>query len=437
MKFRVLLVLENSTYFRPIFELAKFLQAQVNINVLVLMPIDYPNSLVHRQKLEEVQIPVVKLQLISEDLPLAKFISRIFNRSLFLRLAMRAYKLNKILTKLHFDRKFTHFILPADNLYCQPNIIKFARDNGISSAVMPYWFIPERDSKDVMSQNPLRYVRSSIGNRIINVLFPTWACDLKNSETKILPASWQEILIREICGLRPPNPWLLHSGYSDFILCESMAAAKAGIRYGLPPEKFKIIGSSALQSLFSLQDSRRRLASPASSLTCVIALPPDMFYSRTLAELEFQNFEDFIIVLLEPLLATKRVNILLSPHPSVENLQYLELPIGKFKLDRRPIEALIAEADFFVGCASSTIHWAIASLIPVINYDVYQYDWDVYRDVPSVLHGTSANSYRRNLQLLIENYEYYLELSSRQIDWGERHQKFEKLIIEFLENTYP
>ena len=54
-------------------------------------------------------------------------------------------------------------------------------------------------------------------------------------------------------------------------------------------------------------------------------------------------------------------------------------PYG-FHISTLPTAQLVALSDRFIAFASSTIRWAVCCGVPVINYDVFSYDFQEYKN---------------------------------------------------------
>ncbi|MNR37747.1 hypothetical protein D3C85_1557960 [compost metagenome] len=66
--------------------------------------------------------------------------------------------------------------------------------------------------------------------------------------------------------------------------------------------------------------------------------------------------------------------------------------------------------------ASATIRLAITSAVPVVNYDVYRYDYDDYKGLAGVLELKTRSEYSETLRGLVESDTRYesLQLAQRQ-----------------------
>ncbi len=75
---------------------------------------------------------------------------------------------------------------------------------------------------------------------------------------------------------------------------------------------------------------------------------------------------------------------------------------------------LVPLCDLYVAAVSSTIRWAIACGKPVINYDVYQYDYKDYEGVEAVSLVNTREEFRDLLQELTTNRDRLAAMAATQ-----------------------
>jgi hypothetical protein len=72
-------------------------------------------------------------------------------------------------------------------------------------------------------------------------------------------------------------------------------------------------------------------------------------------------------------------------HPRITQEEIERLDLTGFGVAPDNIAQLVPLSKFYIASSSATIRLAINCGIPVVNYDVYQYDYDDYKHVPGVL----------------------------------------------------
>ncbi len=131
------------------------------------------------------------------------------------------------------------------------------------------------------------------------------------------------------------------------------------------------------------------------------------------------------------------MNVLFQLHPGVtdEYMVYLE-SIGA-KISSRNIADLIPLCDIFVTSVSSVIRLAIVCGIPVINYDVYRFQYTDYVDAKGVLTIQDKAKYKNTLDKLIADRSYYKLIKDNQKvcsgQWGFLDGKVGTRMMEYFD----
>ena len=77
-------------------------------------------------------------------------------------------------------------------------------------------------------------------------------------------------------------------------------------------------------------------------------------------------------------------------------------PICHGKIAGNGIHLELANATFFIASISATIQWAMAINIPVINFDLYKFNYPDYVGVPGVVKCENKANFRQNLDVLAQ-----------------------------------
>ena len=98
---------------------------------------------------------------------------------------------------------------------------------------------------------------------------------------------------------------------------------------------------------------------------------------------------------------------------------------------------LIPLCDFYVAFASATIRWAITASKPVLNYDIFRYDYEDYKFEPAVISVNSLQSFERQLGKLCSEKDYFASLKRTQQEcaknWGMLDGLCETRLIELCD----
>jgi hypothetical protein len=188
---------------------------------------------------------------------------------------------------------------------------------------------------------------------------------------------------------------------------------------------------------------RRRLCEsldlPVDRPLLLSALPPDFLYVvGGRPQCDFKEYAELVQFWVDGLRTAKRYNKVLCLHPSVdpETMKYLESE--DLRIAKLPTAELVPLCDLYVACVSSTIRWAIACGIPVINYDVYRYRYTDYMGVDAVKAVEEQSEFLEELQKLTNDDAYYAQVAARQRAiserWGTLDGKSGERIVALFEH---
>ena len=221
----------------------------------------------------------------------------------------------------------------------------------------------------------------------------------------------------------PPLPWIFNSGYADAVAAESDAMTRYYLSGGLPASQLVPTGSLANDQLAQYREQApvvrprlmRELGLAPERPVMLVALPPDFLYlAGGRPECDFQTYKDLLTFWMSTLQEIDGWNIVLSLHPSVDpgTMRYLET--DRIKIGPGNTASLVPLCDVFVASVSSTIRWAIACGIPVVNYDVYRYRYSDYLGLPGVQIMEEQQEFCASIRHLTTNPSYLAEIRQKQ-----------------------
>jgi hypothetical protein len=152
---------------------------------------------------------------------------------------------------------------------------------------------------------------------------------------------------------------------------------------------------------------------------------------------EFKDMTEFAARLAEALTALKDDYVMVvRPHPNYPELGNMLSPYG-IQSTEIDTARLVALSDLYVAFASATIRWAIACGVPTINYDVFQYDYDDFKQVAGVVTVMSYDRFKTTLATMRRNDPERAKLAeSARRDaprWGQLDGKSLDRICELVE----
>lgn len=265
--------------------------------------------------------------------------------------------------------------------------LRVAAENGLVAIVLAQHIISKRATFDTYIENPEYWV-SNAANAIFLRYFPRWRFDIGPSGLVRLPAPMA--LAQEWWGVALSSPWDANGVPCNGVWVESRWLADQYIREGVGADCISVTGSPHLDKLFVAIASPiygpkseiwHELGIDKSRPLIVVALPSNLYPQRR-SEIA-KTYEDLILCYVQALRALKHVSYICALHPStgehvIRLLKSLNVTYVLGKLAE-----VLPHARLYLCSASSTISWALACGIPVINFDVYQ----LHHQVGEPIHG--------------------------------------------------
>jgi hypothetical protein len=318
-------------------------------------------------------------------------------------------------------------VIPEDNFYYFTNVlVRAVQDRGGRAVIVPFTIVNTLEWAEAFYRLP-QYDTRTVVNLITSFLFPRWVHRHKGASLIMPP---QQVLSNEYLGIAPSIPWLINSGHADAIAAESRFMEEYYLTAGIPADRLRRTGSLTDDVLFrqlaAAPETRRRLSVelgfPADRPLIVCALPPNQLAGSGRQECEFHDYDSVLRAFLEPLddLADE-YNVVLALHPRTTSAEAAALAGCRARRSTRNVAELIPLGHIFVACCSATIRLAITCGIPVVNYDVFVYDYDDYKGVPGVATISSQTGYREALTRLARSTEQYEDARRRQAEFAGRH----------------
>ncbi len=319
-------------------------------------------------------------------------------------------------------------------------LIKKAKVAGAKSVVVPFSLGTTRELCESLSSSDLHDADRSMVSRLVAYLFPDWVNYYKDKKLLRLPPA--DIIVSEMLSLRTPHPWVPNSSYADVITMESEESRSRALLSGTPDSQLVLTGAPVDDALSAFRRNCRELkgrllsahsfangsatdSANGERLLAVVAWPPDQFGSRLLP-LEFRGYEELCQAWAEELAEFQRVGqftVVVRPHPVTDRI-FLAKLLSEYDLSvtLQDTASLVAAADLFVASVSTTIRWAIMCGVPVVNYDVFDYQYNDFDSAEAVLTMSTRKEFARQLHELVEDSSWMDSLRQRQAEvaahWG-------------------
>lgn len=272
-----------------------------------------------------------------------------------------------------------------------------AREQGIKSILIPYTFIsPIAPARVFMEKNETIIRGGKL--RFAKKYCPQWIYEYEGKH--ILRKSLHFILTLRILKAEPPLPWIQDSSTADVMAIESDFMKAHYDKLGIAHPDLRVIGKpnhDYLYSLYMQKDSLtlelyEELQFAQKKPFLLLAIPPRFidFKEREGRDSEFQDYDEIVAFLLDTVSGLKSYNILVCLHP--RERARLHEPIfrqnslpGHVRYSTRDTAELMSVSELYIMAGSSTALWALALKHPVIDYDVYAFNFDFFKGNPDVM----------------------------------------------------
>jgi hypothetical protein len=282
-------------------------------------------------------------------------------------------------------------VLPEDNFYYFTNFyVKAVQSKGGAAIVVPFTIVNMLEWAEAFYREPSHDADLLI-NSVIAFLFPNWR-HRHRGRSLVMP--FQQVLCNEYFKTAPPMPWLINSGHTDAIAVESAFMHKYYLRSGIKSHRLHLTGALYDDVLHNAQTHApslrqalyQRLGLPAGRPMLLCALPPNQLNGAGRSQCDFSDYLHVIEAFLVPLRSLHTThNCVLSLHPRINPAVLEALDLREFRIATDSVAGLIPLSKLYIASCSATIRLAINCAVPVVNYDVYRYDYDDYKAVPGAL----------------------------------------------------
>ncbi|HAT2064656.1 TPA: hypothetical protein JBA10_15580 [Legionella pneumophila] len=338
-----------------------------------------------------------------------------------------AYYFYNYLPSLLLENRIQLIVLPEHNLFYFTQLLVYqGRKYQIPAIIVPFTIANTIEWSEAFYNEPSRSL-NRIPNKICAHAFPHWVNHYKN-RSLLLPV--ELILLHEMFGITPKNTWLLNSGDIDFLASESEAMKNYYISAGIEEKQIRVTGALYNDELFfrlqKAEDFRDKLyeklnMQPGKPMI-LCALPPNQCFGR-MDLIEFDSYEQIVRFILSKLSQyDKDYNIIVNLHPRIvlDSVSYIsDYPV---KVYTGNIAEIIPLSSIFVASCSATIRMAISCGIPVVNYDLYHYNYDDYQNIKGVLTMNGKLEFSLILNKLATESDFFEKIKTAQLfdseNWG-------------------
>jgi hypothetical protein len=321
-------------------------------------------------------------------------------------------------------------VVSEDGISSNLHFMTAVRELGIPCVDIPYGYGVRKDLEiDLERKQDAGELQMATGAQraVLRIVAPQWIKTGSFSGALMFPQHF--ILGMEAVGITVRDAWMIHGGLADRLCAESSATLSRYKDEGVADSKLVLTGSpycdEMMESLAGDERAKYALRQPQriteGALRVLASWPPSYHGSRA-THCEFGSYEEMTLRVLGMVRDIPGVELTVSLHPATTRTIRELLVNAGINVSDEYVIGLIPRHDIFVTYYSSTIRWAIAAGKPVINYDAYNLDLDIYDSAK----GFRSTARARDLQAMIAQLATqpgeFEAVASRQCesaaDWG-------------------
>lgn len=299
-----------------------------------------------------------------------------------------------------------------DGVGITPSIFRAAKQLGIYTITIPYEYSGKKQVlESIISDDKQKsdFQLNAWASRIVFFLLRKWKTNYGGETYLRLPKYMALSMIFFDCG--PKLPWSVNGGYSLKLFCDSQHMKDFYLDEGISRKKIKLTGNLGHDHIFSVLKKNKEYFDAyenaslinKSQIRILFAFPPDYTASRNNV---FQKYEAFI----DCFISFSKISNLIVPyyqvHPAVTEEQKKYIESQGVKLETENIVELIPKIDVLITSVSSIIRLAIALRKPVVNFDIYHFDYPDYLNVSGVKTINSFEDFKLEFSKIATDLNY-------------------------------
>jgi hypothetical protein len=215
--------------------------------------------------------------------------------------------------------------------------------------------------------------------------------------------------------MAPPDPWVLNSGAADAIAAESQFMSDYYVRAGLDPDRLRMTGTLGddvvAHALANAKERRAKLCSelgiPQGRRIVLFSYGEYLYFFNTGRPSEFASQEELTQFWLDSMHAMPGYEVVLSLHPSLERDKVRHLEGRGVHIATWPVEELIPLCDVYVVSISATTRIAIACGKPVVDHDVFDFNYDNFLGLDAVWIANTKEIFASTLERLAADEAFF------------------------------
>lgn len=340
------------------------------------------------------------------------------------------------------DKHIQCLIVGEDGVGGPSRLISMAKTKKVKTLILPYEYSSRKQIIESLIPSNVRIQKPSLLKAAVCFLFPNWCLEFEGRKLLRLPPV--EILLRELTGDSIENPWTVHGGAGHLILAESLKMKNHYLSEGVSESKVTVTGSLTSDEIHRMTRSEivnnksynHRPVGEPRRLKVLCAFPPSYISERGHL-CEYNSYTALVLDWIGLIESSLKADVTYQAHPNLARIDRNTLE-KNIELNSSDIMELISGSDLLVTSVSSIIKTAIQFGKPVVNYDVYKFNYPDYEGTEGVFHVTS----RAEFEAVLRDFDNpkFREDSTRRIiqsaaKWGVVDGKSWDRILEIIEIT--
>lgn len=297
----------------------------------------------------------------------------------------------------YLNNEIKLLIICEDNISYGLNIYTAAAKNlNIQTLFFPFT-IP--NSLEFLEQiknfNIYKYNSKLTAHRFLKYFFTNWLIFFEKNFYFKAP-TWQ-ILSLELLKIAPKTPWINYNDDLSIVAVENDFMFNHYIKYGISKERLVLTGSLIDDKMYEIVNYNKNITYNIK-LRIVCAFPPPQIHYNS----KYNSYDDLVnelIVTFKPLL--DNYEIIFKMHPRVEKYTIDFVQNAGFNVSEKETYELIASCDVYIAFISATIRWALNLNIPILNFDIYNYNYNDFLNVENVHNVYDIEQFRIKLYEII------------------------------------
>jgi hypothetical protein len=313
---------------------------------------------------------------------------------MFLKRARRNFE------KVLYEQKINAVITSINSVgYNIPLYATLCYRNSIPVVCIPF-AVSDEDATHKAIQNSKKSSPHYGMNRYWSLVLRSWVLPVNSINYLMLPA--ELILAFMVMRVKVKYPLSFYGVTVSQLLLENEYMLNLASRQKIAAKNVSVTGGVFDDDLRSYAQYKQEKYSElcgklnwnsSNKLIC-LALPP--LIKEISSDERFMDLSVLIDRFLPASIDLSNWNVLICLHPRISSSLLTQITFStNIRWITDPVEKYIPLSDFFISTFSSTIRTSVAFKIPTINYDILNFKYTLFNDLPGIAYTQDENDYEK------------------------------------------